>query len=177
MGRAKLTSRDYPGGPPDGGGEIRACPYPWNGSRAAPLTQADMRLFITDASVAKRLGAKAPSAERIAAGLPGRFLDDADRERMWLGVRDQYNGSLASNARAFGEKWVGGQRPSRFEHVFASIQSLSANDLAALPNDPGREAAVAGDVVGVRVRLDRAHDPQVAVHGFGERGRARRRLQ
>ena len=28
--------------------------------------------------------------------------------------------------RAFGEKWVGGQRPSRFEHVFASIQSLNA---------------------------------------------------
>ena len=35
---------------------------------------------------------------------------------------------------AFGELWVDGQRPERFEHVFASIQSLSAaglNDLAA----------------------------------------------
>ncbi len=27
---------------------------------------------------------------------------------------------------AFGERWVGGERPRRFEHVFASIQSLSA---------------------------------------------------
>ena len=27
---------------------------------------------------------------------------------------------------AFGEMWVGGRRPSRFEHVFASIQSLNA---------------------------------------------------
>ncbi len=27
---------------------------------------------------------------------------------------------------AFGEMWVGGQRPSRFEHVFASIQSLES---------------------------------------------------
>ena len=34
---------------------------------------------------------------------------------------------------SFGEKWVGGARPTRFEHVFASIQSLHANDLAALP--------------------------------------------
>jgi superfamily II DNA or RNA helicase/HKD family nuclease len=35
----------------------------------------------------------------------------------------------------FAEKWVGGSRPSRFEHVFASIQSLNATDLAALPAD------------------------------------------
>ncbi len=34
---------------------------------------------------------------------------------------------------SFGEKWVGGARPTRFDHVFASIQSLNASDLAALP--------------------------------------------
>lgn len=34
---------------------------------------------------------------------------------------------------SFGEKWVGGARPTRFEHVFASIQSLNASDLSALP--------------------------------------------
>jgi superfamily II DNA or RNA helicase len=33
---------------------------------------------------------------------------------------------------AFGEKWVGTHRPKHFEHVFASIQSLSRNGLAAL---------------------------------------------
>lgn len=33
---------------------------------------------------------------------------------------------------AFGERWVAGRRPSRFDHVFASIQSLDAADLAAL---------------------------------------------
>lgn len=37
--------------------------------------------------------------------------------------------------RSFGEKWVGGARPTRFEHVFASIQSLNATDLDALPPD------------------------------------------
>jgi superfamily II DNA or RNA helicase/HKD family nuclease len=35
----------------------------------------------------------------------------------------------------FGEKWVGGHRPSQFEHVFASIQSLTASGLHALPAD------------------------------------------
>lgn len=36
---------------------------------------------------------------------------------------------------SFAEKWVGGARPTRFDHVFASIQSLTANGLAALPRD------------------------------------------
>jgi superfamily II DNA or RNA helicase/HKD family nuclease len=35
----------------------------------------------------------------------------------------------------FGEKWVGGARPSRFDHVFASIQSLHATDLDSMPPD------------------------------------------
>jgi superfamily II DNA or RNA helicase/HKD family nuclease len=30
---------------------------------------------------------------------------------------------------AFGEKWVGGERPTQFEHVFASIQSLNVSDV------------------------------------------------
>ncbi len=33
---------------------------------------------------------------------------------------------------SFGELWVGGQRPQRFEHVFASIQSLNAAGLGSL---------------------------------------------
>lgn len=36
---------------------------------------------------------------------------------------------------SFGEKWVGGHRPEQFEHVFASIQSLTARGAAALPPD------------------------------------------
>ena len=35
----------------------------------------------------------------------------------------------------FGQKWVGRSKPSRFEHVFASIQSLNANGLSSLPPD------------------------------------------
>jgi superfamily II DNA or RNA helicase/HKD family nuclease len=33
---------------------------------------------------------------------------------------------------SFGELWVAGEKPQRWEHVFASIQSLSAGDLEAL---------------------------------------------
>lgn len=35
----------------------------------------------------------------------------------------------------FGELWVGGRRPRRFDHVFASIQSLAAVGLVDLPED------------------------------------------
>ncbi len=43
---------------------------------------------------------------------------------------------LALRDATFGEKWVGGQRPSRFEHVFASIQSLNASGVRRI--DPER---------------------------------------
>jgi superfamily II DNA or RNA helicase/HKD family nuclease len=36
---------------------------------------------------------------------------------------------------SFGELWVGGQRPQRFEHVFASIQSLDAAGYGSLKSD------------------------------------------
>lgn len=36
---------------------------------------------------------------------------------------------------SFGEHWVGGKRPRKFEHVFASIQSLNQNDLSDLARD------------------------------------------
>jgi len=43
--------------------------------------------------------------------------------------------ALALRDASFGERWVGGDRPERFEHVFASIQSLHAAGLAHLPPD------------------------------------------
>src|SRR6478736_7351287 len=72
--------------------------------------------------------------ERLSRQLPrSRLLFIAHREE----ILDQ---SLATFRYAlrdpnFGEKWVGGARPTRFEHVFASIQSLSGTDLTALPAD------------------------------------------
>ncbi len=36
---------------------------------------------------------------------------------------------------SFGEQWVGGARPERFEHVFASVQSLHARGISEVPAD------------------------------------------
>ena len=71
---------------------------------------------------------------RLRAELPrARLLFVAHREE----ILDQ---SLATFRQAlrdysFGEKWVGGARPTTFEHVFASVQSLSANALTHLEVD------------------------------------------
>lgn len=71
---------------------------------------------------------------RLRQRLPrSRLLFVAHREE----ILDQSLGTFRYALRepAFGEKWVGGSRPERFEHVFASIQSLSASDLSNLPAD------------------------------------------
>jgi superfamily II DNA or RNA helicase/HKD family nuclease len=71
---------------------------------------------------------------RLRERLPrSRLLFVAHREE----ILDQ---SLATFRYAlrdpdFGEKWVRGSRPTHYEHVFASIQSLRAADLDNLPAD------------------------------------------
>jgi superfamily II DNA or RNA helicase/HKD family nuclease len=62
-----------------------------------------------------------------------RLLFIAHREE----ILDQSMATFRYSLRdaSFGEKWVGGSRPTRFEHVFASIQSLNAGDLADLARD------------------------------------------
>src|SRR5262249_17176505 len=56
-----------------------------------------------------------------------RLLFVAHREEILDQSRATFRHALRD--ASFGEKWVGGQRPSRFEHVFASIQSLSSADV------------------------------------------------
>ncbi len=71
---------------------------------------------------------------RLRQQLPrSRLLFVAHREE----ILDQSLATFRYALRepSFGEKWVGGARPQRFEHVFASIQSLNASDLANLPPD------------------------------------------
>jgi superfamily II DNA or RNA helicase/HKD family nuclease len=56
-----------------------------------------------------------------------RLLFVAHREE----IIDQSRATFRQALRdaAFGEKWVGGERPERFQHVFASIQSLRSADV------------------------------------------------
>ena len=72
----------------------------------------------------------------------GRLRGQMDRSRLLFvahreEILDQSLATFRHTLRdpSFGEKWVGGARPTRFEHVFASVQSLNANDLADLQPD------------------------------------------
>jgi superfamily II DNA or RNA helicase/HKD family nuclease len=68
---------------------------------------------------------------RLRARLPrARLLFVAHREE----ILDQSRATFCHCLRdaAFGERWVGGHRAQRFDHVFASIQSIHAAGLADL---------------------------------------------
>ncbi|MCC6781507.1 MAG: DUF3427 domain-containing protein [Planctomycetes bacterium] len=68
---------------------------------------------------------------RLGAELPrDRLLFVAHRKELLEQGRKTF--AIARRDAAFGELWVEGQRPKRFEHVFASIQSLAGNGLEAL---------------------------------------------
>jgi len=62
-----------------------------------------------------------------------RLLFVAHRAEILEQSRDTFR--IAMRDAAFGEMWFGGDRPTRFEHVFASIQSLTAVGVAGI--DPG----------------------------------------
>jgi superfamily II DNA or RNA helicase/HKD family nuclease len=62
-----------------------------------------------------------------------RLLFVAHREEILQKSLDTFRVALRDHA--FGELWVAGKRPTAFEHVFASIQSLSATGLQDLPAD------------------------------------------
>jgi superfamily II DNA or RNA helicase/HKD family nuclease len=71
-----------------------------------------------------------------------RLRESLDRTRLlFVAHREEIlDQSLATFRHAlrdpvFGEKWVGGARPTTFDHVFASVQSLNASGLDSMPPD------------------------------------------
>jgi HKD family nuclease len=72
--------------------------------------------------------------QRLRSELPrARLLFVAHRSEILEQARRTFCQALRDPS--FGELWVDGQRPTVFEHVFASIQSLAANGLEALAPD------------------------------------------
>jgi superfamily II DNA or RNA helicase len=59
-----------------------------------------------------------------------RLLFVAHREEILDQSRNTFRYALRD--ASFGEKWVGRDRPTRFEHVFASIQSLNASGIGGI---------------------------------------------
>lgn len=79
---------------------------------------------------------------RLREKLPrARLLFVAHREEILTQSRGTFAHALRDGA--FGELWVGRHRPQRFDHVFASIQSLAAAGLGAL--DPSHYDVVIVD--------------------------------
>ena len=71
---------------------------------------------------------------RMRGALPrARLLYVAHREEILDQSRATFRHVLRDGS--FGEKWVRGIRPERFDHVFASIQSLNAAGIAQMPPD------------------------------------------
>lgn len=71
---------------------------------------------------------------RLRSVLPrARLLFVAHREELLTQSRDTFR--YAMRDASFGELWVRGQRPTQFEHVFASIQSLHASGVEAIDPD------------------------------------------
>jgi superfamily II DNA or RNA helicase/HKD family nuclease len=71
---------------------------------------------------------------RLRPELPrARLLFVAHREEILAQSLATFRQCLRDHS--FGELWVGGNRPQRFEHVFASIQSISASGLQDLEPD------------------------------------------
>jgi superfamily II DNA or RNA helicase len=71
---------------------------------------------------------------RLRATLPrARLLFIAHREEILEKSRHTFRYALRDHS--FGELWVAGKRPTAFDHVFASIQSLTATGLQDLARD------------------------------------------
>jgi superfamily II DNA or RNA helicase len=71
---------------------------------------------------------------RLRSTLPrARLLFVAHRQEILDQSRATFRQALGDHA--FGERWVAGQRPGAFEHVFASIQSLTAAGFDRLAQD------------------------------------------
>ena len=71
---------------------------------------------------------------RLTTAMPrARLLFVAHREEILKQALGTFRHALREPT--FGELWVGGTRPQRFEHVFASIQSLDAAGLGHLARD------------------------------------------
>jgi superfamily II DNA or RNA helicase len=113
--------------------EVRLDPFQDRLLERIELSRAEGRhrnLLVAATGTGKTVMAAVDYA-RLRRRLPrARLLFVAHREE----ILDQSLATFRYVLRepAFGEKWVGGARPREFEHVFASIQSITAAGLEAM---------------------------------------------
>ncbi|MEJ7774418.1 MAG: DUF3427 domain-containing protein, partial [Nocardioidaceae bacterium] len=125
----------------------------WTGSRLTMLSGLDVRPYPHQAEILERLDVERLVHDRhrnlvVAATGTGKTVVAAlDYRRLGLQRllfvahrREILEQSLAMYRNvmsdgSFGELYVGGSRPERWEHVFASVQSLSAYGVENIPAD------------------------------------------
>jgi superfamily II DNA or RNA helicase/HKD family nuclease len=88
-------------------------------------------LLVSATGTGKTVMAAADYADFARREPSARVLFVAHRTEILDQARATFRYALRDHA--FGEKWVGGERPATFDHVFASIQSLRSTGLAHLP--------------------------------------------
>jgi superfamily II DNA or RNA helicase len=92
-------------------------------------------LIVAATGTGKTLIAAFDYARLAVDGRLPSLLFVAHRDRILDQARDVFRMVLGAGYSGFGEKLVGGERPERGEHVFASVQSLDRIDLADLARD------------------------------------------
>ena len=116
--------------------EVRLEPFQERLLELLELSRAQGRhrnLLVSATGTGKTVMAAADYA-RLRTALPrARLLFVAHREEILDQSRATFRQVLRDHA--FGEKWVGGERPTAFDHVFASVQSLAAGNLDHLAAD------------------------------------------
>ncbi len=131
---AQVTSRTTPGGSitlsPI---EIRLEPFQERLLEQIELSreQGYHRNLLASATGTGKTVMAAVDYARLSARLPrARLLFVAHREEILSQSRATFAHALRDGS--FGELWVGGRRPTEFEHVFASVQSLNANGMEGI---------------------------------------------
>lgn len=135
---SELTRASAPAGPRVFLSPIELRPEPFQARMLELIALARVRgqhrnLLVSATGTGKTVMA-ALDYQRLQKTLPrSRLLFVAHRKEILEQSQAIFRHALRD--AAFGEPWVDGQRPERFEHVFASIQSLSASGLARLAPD------------------------------------------
>ncbi|RFC47465.1 MAG: Superfamily II DNA or RNA helicase/HKD family nuclease [Verrucomicrobia bacterium] len=113
--------------------EIRLEPFQERLLEQIALARAEGRhrnLLVSATGTGKTVMAAVDYA-RLRRTLPrSRLLFIAHRNEILTQAQSTF--AIALRDPSFGERWVGGDRPSRWDQVFASIQSLDANSLESL---------------------------------------------
>ncbi len=133
------TQRDDPSGPQIYLSPVAVTPLPFQARLLEQLAVSRVRghhrnLLVSATGTGKTVMAALDYARLADQLSSARLLFVAHRAEILNQSQATFRHVLRDPS--FGEQWIGGQRPERFEHVFASVQTLHNVDLDHL--DPGQ---------------------------------------